>query len=85
MPFLPYSKIHALVSMITLTKDGMRYAYENPAMLNNLNPFLSKFEWCNLCVHLRNLNHNHQNMVEATGLKVISSRSHSVPSLAYQS
>jgi hypothetical protein len=39
---LPYSKIHAFVSMVTSAKDGDG----NPAVLNDPNPLLNKVEWC---------------------------------------
>jgi hypothetical protein len=43
-------------------------AYQFPTMLNNLNPLLSK-------AHLTSLNLSHFKMIEAMGLKIITSSS----------
>jgi hypothetical protein len=54
---------------------------ENPTMLNNPNPLLSKAEWCR---YLKNLILKHFKMVEAMGLKVVTSRSPTTASPPYK-
>jgi hypothetical protein len=46
----------------------------NLTMLNNLNPLLSKAEWCRKCIHLLSLKLNHFKMVEVLGLKITALR-----------
>jgi hypothetical protein len=55
--FLPYSKVQALVTILTSAKLVWH------PNINNPNPVLSK-------AHLTNLNLNHFKMVEAMGLKL---------------
>jgi hypothetical protein len=84
MSFLPCSKAHALVSMVTSAKDCMWCNDGNPKMLNNPNPLLSKVEWRRCCIHLTTLNLNHFKAVEAIRLKVVSSTSPAMVSPPYK-
>jgi hypothetical protein len=62
-PFLHYSKIQALVTIVTSAKVSVWCNRGNPTV-NIPNPLLSK-------AHLTNLNLNHFKMVEAMGLKLL--------------
>jgi hypothetical protein len=53
--------------MVTSAKDGTWCNHKNLTLLNNPNPLLSK-------AHLTTLNLSHFKMVEAMGLKIITSR-----------
>jgi hypothetical protein len=68
--FLPYSKVSALVSMVTSVKDCMWFNHRNQRVLNNPNPLLSKAERSRHCIHLRSLNPNNFKVVEAMHLKL---------------
>jgi hypothetical protein len=67
--------------MVTSAKDCMCCNHGNPTMINNPNPLLSKAEWCRYCIHLTYLNLNNFKVVEAMGLKVITSTSPAMTSL----
>jgi hypothetical protein len=59
MPFLPYSKVHALVAILC---DVIMATQQS--CINNPNPLLAK-------AYLTNLNLNHFKMIEAMGLKLL--------------
>jgi hypothetical protein len=71
MLFLPYSKLHAVVVIVTLAKVCVGWNHNNPRI--NPKPLLRKAE--NHASQLTVLNLNHFKMVEEMGLKITASRS----------
>jgi hypothetical protein len=41
-----------------------------PTMVTELNPFLSKTDWCRFCIYFISLNLNYFKVFEAVGLKL---------------
>jgi hypothetical protein len=62
MLFLPYSKLHALVTKIKMVCDVIMATQQ--CYINNPNPLLKK-------AYLTTFNFNHFKTVEAMGLKII--------------
>jgi hypothetical protein len=70
--FLPYSQLHAVVTIVTLAKDCMWCNHNNPTIKQSQTIAMQGWK---SCLQQTTLNLNHFKMVEDTGLKIITSRS----------
>jgi hypothetical protein len=68
MSFFPYSKLHALVAIVTLAKDCMWCNYSDPTIKQTQNIAANGWKTKH---QLTNLNLNHFQVVEAMGLKLL--------------
>jgi hypothetical protein len=68
MSFLPYSKLHAMVAVVTLAKDCMWCNHNNPTIKQSQT--IAMHGWKS-CMQLSNLNLNNFKMLEDMGLKIL--------------